>query len=65
MLGEALALASALFLGLSSALVKNLTPRVNAVYLAHFGWSPAHFLPSEWLLQSGRWDLSLTCRRRR
>ena len=34
MLGEALALASALFLGLSSALVKNLTPRVNAVYLA-------------------------------
>jgi uncharacterized membrane protein len=34
MLGEALALVSALFLGLSSALVKNLTPRVNAVYLA-------------------------------
>jgi drug/metabolite transporter (DMT)-like permease len=34
MLGETLALASAVFLGLSSALVKNLTPRVNAVYLA-------------------------------
>ncbi len=34
MVGEALALASAVFLGLSSALVKNLTPRINAVYLA-------------------------------
>ena len=33
MVGESLALASAVFLGLSSALVKNLTPRVNAVYL--------------------------------
>ncbi len=33
MLGETLALASAVFLGLSSALAKNLTPRVNAVYL--------------------------------
>lgn len=34
MVGEALALASAVFLGLSSALVKNLSPRVNAIYLA-------------------------------
>ena len=34
MVGETLALASAVFLGLSSALVKNLTPRINAIYLA-------------------------------
>ena len=34
MVGEVLALASAVFWGFSSALVKDVTPRISAVYLA-------------------------------